>query len=370
MKNVIIGLVVILLASCSIPREEKIKKQIQQKKNQVNKIEKKIRDLEKELADTLKDNTIPVAIKVMKGGKFDHYFIVSGNVEAEEYAIVSPEMGGQIRKIHVSEGDYVQKGKLLVSLNTNAIQNSIDQAKAARDLAKTTYEKQKKLWDQKIGSQIQYLQAKTAYETAEASLKTLEAQKNLALIHAPFKGYVDRIYVKEGELGSPGVPVLEVVNLKKLKIKADVPEIYIEKIKKGDKVKLNFTSISDTVEAHIAWISKVIDRANRTFQIEVHINNPGEKIKPNMISKITINDFSADSALVIPTIIIKKDTKGSFLYKVEKRDSVLISNKVYIKPGYSYQDSTMVVKGLKQGDKVIIDGYNIVSSGIEVKVKN
>ncbi len=368
MKNVIIGLLIVSLASCSIPKEERIKNQIQQKKNQISKFEKQIRELEKELTDTVEDHTIPVTVKVMRGGEFDHYFILSGNVEAEDYAIVSPEMGGQIKKIHVNEGDYVQKGQLLVSLNTKAIENSIQQAKTSRDLAKTTYEKQKKLWDQKIGSEIQYLQAKTGYEAAEASFKVLQAQKDMALIKAPFTGHIDRIFAKEGELGAPGSPILEIVNLKKLIVKADVPEIYIEKIKKGDNVRVHFTSISDTLEAPITWVSKVIDRANRTFQIELQLNNGHGKIKPNMISKVTINDFSADSAMVVPTLIIKKDTRGSFLYKIEDRDSIIVANKVYVKPGYSYQDSTMIVRGIKPGDGVIIDGYNVVSSGIEVKV--
>ena len=369
MKNIIIGLVVILAAGCGMSKEEMIKKQIQNKKDKIHTYEKQIAELEKMLFDTLDVSFIPVTVKNMKGGEFNHYFIVSGNVEAEDYAIVSPEMGGQIIKIHVNEGDFVQRGQLLVSLNTKAVQGSIEQMKANRDLAKSTYEKQKRLWDQQIGSEIQYLQAKTAYESAEASLQALLAQKDMALIRAPFSGYIDRIFAKEGEIGAPGSPVLEIVNLKKLKVKADVPEIYIEKIKKGDNVKISFTSISDTIEAPITWISKVIDRANRTFQIELLLNNSNELIKPNMISKITVNDFSADSALVVPTIIIKKDTRGNFLYKLEEDNGKIIANKVYVKPGYSFQDSTMITKGLYPGDKVIIDGYNVVSSGIEVEVK-
>ena len=306
----------------------------------------------------------------MQPEEFRHYITVFGNVEADQYAKISPEMNGQIRTIHVQEGQHVSKGSLLVSLNTDATQSGIDEARTGFELATTTYEKQKKLWDQGIGSEIQYLQTKAQKEAAEARLNMLEAQLDLSQIRAPFNGVVDKIYLKVGDIAGPMIPVVEFVNLSKLTIKADVSETYVESIHDGDKVSVSFASIPGTLNTKIVRTSEVINPGSRTFQIELKINNPDEKIRPNMISSIQINDYTSEQAFVVPSIVIKRDITGDYLYIAAPNEkNQLIAKKKYIERGISSEGNTMITKGLKEGDKVIVAGYNLVSTGSLLAIK-
>ena len=372
MKTVVTILVILLLAGCGMSKDQMIKKQIESKKNKISQLEEKITELEKQLTDTTDErNQIAVETKVVKPEEFKHYITVFGEVEADEYARISPEMSGQIQTINVREGQRVEKGVLLLSLNTDATQSGINEAKTGLELAKTTYDKQKSLWDQGIGSEIQYLQAKTQKEAAEARLNMLEAQLRMSQIRAPFKGIVDKIYLKEGDIAGPMVPVIEFVNLSKLTIKADVSEIYIGSIHAGDKVEISFASLPDLkLTTAIVRTSEVINQSSRTFQVELNISNPGEKIRPNMVSSIQINDFTSKDAFVVPSIVIKRDITGDYLYVAVKDDkNELIARKKYVERGISYEGSTMVVKGLKEGDKVIVAGYNLVSTGSYLAIK-
>jgi membrane fusion protein (multidrug efflux system) len=371
MKTVVKFLAVLLLVSCGMSKDQMIKKQIEAKKSKILKLQEEIAGLEDQLSDT---NDIPpaivVGVKQMKPEEFKHYITVFGNVEASKYAKVSPEMNGQIRKIHVEEGQHINKGELLVSLINDVTQSSISEARVSLELAATTYEKQKVLWDQGIGSEIQYLQAKTQKQAAEERLNMLEAQLRMSQVRAPFNGIADKIYLKEGDIAGPMAPLVEFVNLSNLTIKADVSEKYVEDIKAGEKVEVTFSSLPDVQRtATIKRTTKVINPINRTFQIELNLENPGEKIRPNMIASIRINDFGSDDAFVVPSIIIKRDITGDYLYVALPNDkNALIAKKRYLTRGISYEGNTMVTKGLSEDDKVIVAGYNLVSSGTYVTV--
>ena len=371
MKTAAKILAVLLLVSCGMSKDQMIKKQIESKKSKISQLEEQVAELEKQLTDTIDDrDRIAVEIKDMQPEEFKHYITVFGNVEADQYAKISPEMSGQIRSIHVQEGQHVNKGTLLVSLNTDATQSGINEAHTGLELAKTTYEKQKKLWDQGIGSEIQYLQSKAQKEAAEARLNMLEAQLDMSQIRAPFNGVVDKIYLKVGDIAGPMAPVVEFVNLSKLTIKADVSETYVESIHAGDKVTVSFATIPGTLRTAIVRTSEVINPGSRTFQIELNINNPGEKIRPNMISSIQINDYTSEQAFVVPSIVIKRDITGDYLYVATPDEkNQLVAKKKYIERGISSEGSTMVTKGLKEGDKVIVAGYNLVSSGSLLAIK-
>jgi RND family efflux transporter MFP subunit len=368
MKTVTKILVLVVFVSCGAPNTEMVRKQIEAKRSQVEELQKEIAELEKQVSDSVENGTttkIAVAIKEVKPELFKHYITVFGNVEADQYAKISPEMNGQIRTIHVNEGQRVNKGELMVSLNTDASRSSLNEARTSSQLAKTTFEKQESLWREGIGSEIQYLQAKSQKESAEARVNMLEAQLEMAQIRAPFNGIVDKIYMKEGELAGPSMPVLEFVNLSRLTIRADVSESYISDIRAGEKVNITFSSLPDVeMDAVISRTTKVINSGNRTFQVELKIANPGEKIRPNMISSIRINDFTAESAFVVPSIVIKRDITGDYLYVATRdKDQKPVATKKYITRGISYEGETMIEKGLKEGDKVITDGYNLVSTG-------
>lgn len=360
-----------LLIACGGDKQEAIKKQIKQKRSQVARLEKQMRELELKLTDTLEQTaSIPVQLKTMEGETFDHFIIVYASVKAEDYAFISPEMGGQIKKIFVDEGDRVNKGDLLVSVNTETTQNQIQQLEATRDLASITFKKQEALWNQGIGSEIQYLQAKTNLESLEAQLKTLKSQVRLNEVRAPFSGYVNKIFQKEGELASQMTPLVEMVNLNNLSIVANIPEVYISSLHIGQKVEVTFESIPGLARyPKISRISNVINPQSRTFEIELKMDNPGEKIKPNMISTISINDYSKENAFVIPSIIIKQDITGKYVYKAIEKNTQTIAKKVYVQTGLSYNENTLVTKGLNKGDKVIVVGYSQVSNGALVEEK-
>ena len=382
MKTNLLIAAVILSVSCSTNNPESIRKNIISKKEQIARLNQSIKKLEEKL---YKDSTgmnpqflIPVKIKKVKYEPFRHYIEVQGNIEAVEQAYISPEMGGQIKKIHVREGQRVKKGQLLVSLNTDVTESSIQEVKTSLELTKKLYDKQKSLWEQKIGTEMQYLEAKNAYEQTEARLKTLKAQLEMSNIRAPFNGIIDEIFQKEGELGAPGFQILQMVNLSKLKIAAEVSEIYMPSIAKGKLIEVNIPTYPEmNMNVPVYRIGNVINPANRTFKIEVQLNNRGEKLKPNMFVVLKINDLTIDSAIIVPSNIVKKDIlksgEGSFkefLFIAEEKDNKIIAQKVYVETGETYNNESVIKNGLKPEQKVIVEGYNTVSSGTEVKVLN
>ncbi len=313
-----------------------------------------------------------VAVEVLevKPENFSHYIEVNGTVQAEEEAIVSPEVGGRIKAIYIKEGQEVKKGKLLVSLNTSLIESNIREVKTSLKLATLTYQKQEQLWNEKIGTEMQYLQAKNNKETLENKLHTLQTQLEMAKIKASFDGIVDEIYVKTGEQAAPGMKILHIVNINKLKIYADVSERYLSSVHAGDIAEISFPAFPGyTMEEEIFRTGKVINEKSRTFRIELKIDNRNKKLLPNLISKIKLNDFSANDALVIPSYLIKQDVKGSYIYITESGDGKFTVKKVYIKPGITYEGRTMINSGLSSGDKIIVSGYNLVTNGSEVTIR-
>lgn len=372
MKTLTIFFTVLLLTACGMSKDDLLKKKIESKKGKIVKLEKAIKKLEKQIIDTATTySTLAVEVKEIQPEIFRHFITVFGNVEANQYAKISPEMNGQITRLHVEEGQKVNKGRLLVSLNTDATESSINEVKTNLDLAVTTYEKVKSLWDQGIGSEIQFLQAKAQKESAEARLNMLEAQLRMSQVRAPFDGLVDKIYLKVGDIASPMTPVIEFVNLQKLTIKADVSESFLEFVHAGEPVELTFSSLSEhIVNAKIARASKIINPTNRSFQIEVNINNFDEKIRPNMVTSVKINDFTSSDAYIVPSIVIKRDISGDYLYVAKQNEKgLLTASKKYIKRGKTYEGITMITEGLEKGDRVITAGYNLVSSGTFVAVK-
>lgn len=353
------------------PDDMEILKQITTHKNRIAATQLKIRKLENKLTQAPDNNFTPVAIKEMTGEDFNHYIIVYGEVEADNYALISPEMPGRIETIHVQEGKKVSKGQLLISLNTAAIDKQIEGIKNTLELAKITFEKQDTLWKQGIGSEIQYLSSKNNMESLEAQLEALEAQKRMAQIRAPFSGIVDKIFSKEGELASSMMPVVELVNLDKLTIKADISENYIDQLRVGQNVDISFASLPDVkISVPIKRKAKVINSVSRTFEIELNFNNVADRINPNLVSTISIEDYSSSNAFVLPSLSIMKDITGSYVYLIDKSKEKPVVKKQYITTGKSYQENTEVLKGIKEGDQVIVKGYHLVSAGLPVKIVN
>lgn len=314
---------------------------------------------------------ILVTVKKLAYEKFEHFFIANGSVEAVQDAFISPEINGQIKKIHVKEGQRVREGELLVSLNADVIKNSIAEVETGLELARTIYKKRKGLWDKKIGSEVQYLEAKSNKESLENKLKTFNAQLEMTRIKAPISGIVDEILNKEGEFAVPGLQLIQLVNLNKVYVNAEISEAYLPIIHKRDAVQVNFPSYPNlTIDTFVHRTGNIVKIQNRTFLVQVLIDNKDEKLKPNILAIIKMRDFSAEAALVVPSIIIKNDLQGTYLYVAKTEDGKLIARKTYIKPGKSKASNTMVVEGLEPGLQVIVEGYNLVKNGMAIRIKS
>lgn len=371
-KLLSMGIIILLAASCgSSDENESINEQIKVYKDEVSQLNIKIKELEQQLTNNGESGEqfiTPVTVDELIGRPFRHYFQVSGSVDAVEQAYISPEINGQIKEILVEEGDNVKKGQLLARLNTSITENTIEEVKTQLELAKILYEKQEQLWEKKIGSEVQYLQAKNNMEALQSKLQTLQSQLDMAYIKSPIDGIVDAIDVEVGELAMPGFQLMQIINLDKLKIFAEISEKYLPVIQMGDQVELSFPSFPDIkMDVPVMRIGHVVNKGNRTFPVELRIDNIESKLKPNIIAFLTFLDFSKDEALVIPSIIIKKDIQGEYVYVVNMSEGKEIAKKVYISTGMSYKDETLVISGLKAGDKVIVEGYSLVTDGTEVK---
>lgn len=358
-----------ILSACSTEETaETISKQLESLRKEQRELAQKITDTEQKLKALSKNEDTrqkeAVVLQQITPRTFKHFFETSGSVEAVEEAFISPEVNGQIKKILVVEGDRVKKGQLLAELNTDIIERNIAEIETALVLAKDVYERQKRLWEQKIGSEVQFLEARNNKENLENKLQTLQAQLDLASITAPIDGIVERVYQKNGELAVPGVQLIHLVNLNELKVRADVSEAYLPVIHSNDSVNLTFPSFPDYKKSlTISRVGNVVNKNNRTFEIEVRVKNENEILKPNMIAVITINDYTAKNSMIVPSKVIREDLNGRYLYVAEWQGDDLVSRKRYISIGRTYGNETRVLDGLKMGDKVITEGFNRITDG-------
>jgi len=355
---------------------ETIKKQISEHKKQVNELTMKIADLEEQLRQmgdgaTLQ-NQLLVEVTTVGNQSFSHFIKVNANVEAVDEAMISPETNGQIRQIQVKKGQRVSAGQVVASLNVSVIENSIKEVETSLELAKTLYDRQKNLWEQKIGSEVQYLQAKNNYESLQSRLATLQSQLELSVIRSPFDGVVDEIFAKEGELALPGMPLMQILNLSRLYVNADVSEVYLPVIKPGDEVTLRFPAFPDfEQQLKIHRLGNVINPENRTFRLQLMIPNSNDRFKPNMVASVSFRAFATDSALVIPSILIKQDVQGHFVFVARKNgNGQFYARKTYIGRGLDSEGRTMINDGLSPGDLLITRGHNQVTEGIPVLLEN
>lgn len=370
-RLIIITIISIFIISCSSNNDsnsdtEKLKSY----KEEIKELNKKIAEIE-DAGEKLDYSglKIPVKVESIVKQSFSHNFIAAGELESIEEAFISPEITGQIMSVNVKEGQQVKKGQMLAKLNTVIIENTIREVKTQLSLAKTIYEKQTVLWNKNIGSEQQYLQVKNNYESFQNKLNTLNAQYDMALIKSPIDGVIEKIALKKGELASPGMQFMQIVNIDKLFVTLKLSEAYLSVIKKGDIVDITFTSYPGiTFREPVYRTGNVINKQNRTFIVQIKIDNENGKLKPNLLANVKINDYDTDNAIVLPSIIIKEDMTGSFIYIIGDDNGNCVADKIYIKTGISYKDKTEVIEGLSAGDVIITDGYNNVSNGSAVTI--
>lgn len=370
-NQLIVMVMAFVLASCAGTPDNSVeakRKQLTDYKKQRLDLETKIAELEKELDANGEVKYVNVKALALEPRLFEHFVEVTGKVEADQEVNVSPEGSGKIIDILVREGQHVQKGTVLANLNTDMLDQSIAEAQIGLELAQTTFDRQKNLWDQKIGSELQFLQAKSNKESMERRLESLQAQKEMAVIKSPVDGVVDVIFQKKGEIASPQFPFAKVVNISRIKIYGDVAESYLTKVKKENPVSVSFPAISKNTEAPISQIGNYIDPNNRTFRIRLDLNNPDGMIKPNMIAILKIRDYVSEAAFVVPSLLIKSDFRGKYTYVVDESDPIKRARKVYVTTGVSANNLTEVTEGLGANMKVISEGFDQVIDGSAVNI--
>nr|WP_321454286.1 efflux RND transporter periplasmic adaptor subunit [uncultured Carboxylicivirga sp.] len=372
MKKLAISLIILLLAGCAATTNDNRKEketELAEYKNELSQLKKKIAKLEQELADNSGEGAITVITTPIKPILFEHFVDISGQVQADKNIIVSPESSGKIVSIDVKEGQQVQKGQVLARLNTEMIERSLDEININLDLAKTTFERQSNLWEQNIGSEMEYLQAKSQMESLKQKKEGLEAQLNMAVVRAPINGIVDDIIQRQGEMANPAAPFARLVNIDQVYITADVSEMYLQKIKAGDDVSINFPVLDKTIDAEIYRTSSVIDRDSRTFRLRINLPNSLGEYKPNMLAVLKLRTYAADNSIVVPSILVKKDFSGEFVFIAVDKDGKKIAQKQYIKTGIKDNNNTLVTDGLTNGDQLITTGYAQVVDGSAISLQ-
>ena len=384
MKNFILNLSIIFFISCG-PKKTKSTEEvlasgdytlIQKKKGE---IKTQINDLKVELnklnyilekMDTDKNLFLVSAIK-LKQKKFNHYLNFQGSLDTDQNVVVYPELPGLLKNIYVQQGNKVKKGQLIAKISDNGLTDQLEQLELQRDLAKTTFERLQKLWNQKIGSEIQYLQAETNFKSLEKKISQMKDQEDKTRILAPFDGIIDDIIADVGSNLAPGLtPILRIINIEKMKVSAEIPEIHIPSIKKNKNVKIYVPILDKQILGNISSVGNFINPNNRSFSIEIKLLNESNELKPNMTVSLEINDYQNESAILIPSKDILEDEEGSFyVYKlVSDGNDNYKTNKVMIEKGKSYNNMTEIKTGLKEDDLIINDGLRQVEDGQIVKV--
>ncbi|WP_446051579.1 efflux RND transporter periplasmic adaptor subunit [Zobellia laminariae] len=339
-------------------------------------IEAELNLLDSVIATKNSDEKLPLVTTVTaKVAKFDHFLELQGNVMTKQNVLVYPEMSGTLQRVYVKEGQRVSAGQLLASIDDGGRSSQLSQLKTQAELSKTTFERRKRLWEQKIGSEIEYLSAKTNYEAAESAIKQAQSQLGKSTIRAPFSGIIDNVIKDQGTVVSPGPgsEVFRIVNLSDMYIEVDVPETYLDGIKVGKEAKVYFPVLGDTVTTKVRQTGNFINPSNRAFTVEIPVPNKKGNIKPNLTAKVNINDYTSEKAIVIPQSIISENAEGDqYVYIAELTDgeNEAILKKSIIKTGKTQGSQIEILSGIKDGDHIIEEGARSVKDGQKVKILN
>ena len=387
MKKILLISTTILLISCGGKKEQSVetvlasgnletiraKKVALDAKKQT--LAAQIKQLNDKISELDTNKKVPlITTFTAKKEEFAHFLELQGNVQTKQNVLIYPEMAGQLRSVFVKEGQKVTKGQVLGRIDDGGMANQLAQVVSAEAFAKTTFDRQKRLWDQKIGSEIQYLQAKTNYESQKNAVENLKRTLGKYSIRAPFSGVIDDVMKEQGTVVAPGPgsEIFRIVNLSKMYIETAVPESYITSIKKGKKVSVEFPVLGTTINSTVRQAGNFINPSNRTFKVEVAVDNKDRSIKPNLTAKLKINDYTNKEALLIPQSIISENANGEqYVYVVtDLKDKIGKAKQVIIVTGKTQGDVVEVLKGIQKGDQIVMEGARSVQNGQQVQVLN
>lgn len=362
MKNLIFVSIALFLAACGGKATDK-KVELETLKKQRVEINSKIAALEAEVGATKASEDVKnVSILEVQESTFSNYLEVQGRIDAEDNVQVSPQAQGVVTAVYASVGQNVGRGQVLAQIDDKVLRQNISELQTQLQLATTLFERQKNLWDQKIGTEVQYINAKTQKEAAERRIATLRSQIAMYKIKAPISGTIDAMDMKVGSIASPGMSSIRIINASKLKAKAQVAESYAGRVSQGDNVQVILPDVPDSINTKISFASKTIDPVTRSFDVEIKLP-ANSRYRPNMLSILKIIDYKNDKALVVPVNAIQKAENGDYLFISENGKA----KRVNIQTGKISGGKAEILSGLKAGDKVLVAGMDGLSEGDIVK---
>ncbi|WNM19850.1 efflux RND transporter periplasmic adaptor subunit [Flavobacterium capsici] len=310
-----------------------------------------------------------VAVATVKDTLFTHYLEIQGSVDTKENILVQPEFNGTLTSLTVKAGDRVSKGQILGRVDDAGMSQQLASLENQYELAKTTFERQKNLWDKKIGSEIQYLQAQTQMVSAQKGVAQMKSQLAKTIIRAPFNGVIDEVFVEKGQVVAPSQQgLMRIVNLNNMYVSTTVPESYIGKLKVGDQVDVFLTSLNKTYKGKVRQVGSYINPSNRSFGIEVGLPNPDNLLRPNQVAKLKIIDYVNKDAIVVPTSVVQHDGNGvEYVYTVDNSNGKTgIAKKTKVSTGKSSDNYTEILSGLSSNDIIVTDGVSTISEGMKL----
>ncbi len=360
----LLGLAILAMVSCSGNKQAKL----ESLKSKQAKLNEQIKTLEEQLAPAdslnLLKNASYVVAQPIEPSVFHHYIEVLGKLDGDDNVPISARAAGTIESINVNVGQRVVKDQILARIESKMVEKSLSDMEANYKYANDLYEKQKSLWQQNVGSENDYLRAKTNKESMEARLASLREQLDMYTIKSPINGTLEENNIKVGQSVAPGVPVMRVVNFARLKVTADLAESYATRVQEGDHVLVYFPDLKKEVTAVVNFSSRV----NRTFSVEARISDISPDLKANMLAVLKINDYKAPNALVLPIDVVQNDQQGNYVFVAKQHSSAYSAKKVRVTTGQSYNDMIEITGGLKPGDKVITTGYQNLEDGQPVRL--
>ncbi|MGB3851141.1 MAG: efflux RND transporter periplasmic adaptor subunit [Tunicatimonas sp.] len=373
-KSIIWSVALLTLVACGGADGDLAEKKAELKeyREELKELKDKVSSLEKEIAAedptaSNRDEAILVTTEPIPVKTFQHFLEVRGSVTSDRNITVSAEAPAMVQRVLVQEGERVKRGQVLARQDAETSRRGLEELQTSLELATTRFERQKKLWDQKIGTEIQFLEAKNAKETLERRIASSQSQLNSYTIRAPFSGSVDKVFIKEGEMAQPGVPLMRLVSLQDMFIEADVSESHLGKFTVGDSVAVSFPSLNQSLTSTISAIGDVIDQNNRTFSIEVKLPADTKLLRPNLLAVLRIEDFNKPNAVVVPTNLILSDNQGDYVYVAAERDGQLTATKKSVERGLTYNNETLITSGLTGDEQLINEGFREVAEGMAIK---
>lgn len=337
-----------------------------------NRVTAQLAQIREGLARFDKNKQLPIVTTFrVKDTIFEHKIEVQGSVDTKNNTMLFSEFSGVLTHLYVKKGQRVAKGQLVAKVDDGGLSQQLGQAQVQYELAKTTFERQARLWEKNIGSEIQYLQAKANMEATQRSVNQINAQLGKTTVRAPFSGIIDDVPVKEGAVILPGqTPIARLVNLRDMYVRSDLSESYLGKINVGTPVEIIFSAIGKKLKSKVRQTGNFINPNNRTFYIEIGIPNKGNIIKPNLMATLIMADYRNENALVVPENIIQEDSEGnSYVYTLEEKNGKQTAHKIYVEKGFSQGAFVEIKQGLQTGMVVVDEGSQGMQEGLIVEVK-